>query len=148
MSTNERFACKILSKVLIRDPDFIELVQNEISIHRRLKHAHVVEFIKSFEDDQLVYIIQSLCPNHSLRDLHKTRGVVSVAECRYFVSQILKGAQYIHQCKYIHRDLKLTNILIDKNMQMKICDFGLAIHVDDQRLDSKTICGTTNYLGK
>lgn len=136
----------MLSKVLIQDAEFTGLVQNEISIHRKLKHQHVVEFVKSFEDDNLIYMIQALCSNHSLRDLHKARGVVSLAECRYFISQILKGAQYIHEKKYIHRDLKLTNILIDKNMQMKICDFGLAIHLNDPRLDTKTICGTTNYL--
>lgn len=146
LSTKERFACKVLSKVLIRDPEFNGLVQNEISIHRKLKHQHVVEFLKSFEDDKLIYMIQALCSNHSLRDLHKARGVVSLAECRYFISQILKGAQYIHGKKYIHRDLKLTNILIDKNMQMKICDFGLAIHLNDPRLDTRVICGTTNYL--
>lgn len=146
MSTKERYACKVLSKVLIQDPDYTNLVQNEISIHRKLKHEHIVEFVKSFEDEKLIYIIQSLCSNHSLRDLHKARGVVSVDECRYFVSQILKGAQYIHEKQYIHRDLKLTNILIDKNMQMKICDFGLAIQIGDPRLDSKAICGTTNYL--
>lgn len=57
----------------------------------------------------------------------------------------MKGAQYIHDNKYIHRDLKLSNILIDKNMQVKIFDFGLVIHVDDGRLE-KSICGTTSYL--
>lgn len=120
LATGERFACKILSKLIIRDSEFLGLVQNEINIHRKLQHKHIVEFMKSFEDDKLIYIIQSLCSNNSLRDLHKARGVVSVAECRYFISQILKGAQYIHDNQYIHRDLKLTNILIDKSMQMKV----------------------------
>lgn len=131
---------------MIEDAELMYLVQNEISIHRKLKHQHIVEYVRSFEDDKFVFMVLSLCDNHSLRDLQKSRGIVSIDECRYFISQILKGAQYIHNKNIIHRDLKLSNILIDKNMQMKICDFGLAIRLDDPRLSSRSLCGTTNYL--
>lgn len=146
MSTKERFACKIISKLMVDDPDLRHLVQNEISIHRKMKHEHVVNFVQSFNDENFVFMIQSLCSNRSLRDLQKSRGIISTDECRYFVSQILRGAQYIHENDVIHRDLKLSNILIDSNMQMKICDFGLAIRLDDPRMDSRSLCGTTNYL--
>lgn len=145
--TKERFACKILSMDMTQDADFLRLIQDEISIHRKLRqHPHVVQLIQSFNDGTFVYMIQELCSNHSLRDLQKTRGTVSVDECRYFISQILHGAQYIHDSGVIHRDLKLSNVLIDKNMQMKICDFGLAIRTDNPRLASRSLCGTTNYL--
>lgn len=119
---------------------------NEIRIHRKLKHKHIVEFIESFENEKFIYMIQSLCPNHSLRDLQKHRGTFSNQECRYFINQTLRGLQYIHEREIIHRDLKPSNILIDANMQMKIGDFGLAIHFDDPRLLSRSLCGTTNYL--
>lgn len=144
--TAEPFACKILSKAIIQDCDLGHLVANEISIHRKLKHEHVVKFIETFEDDKLIYMIQSLCTNHSLKDLQQSRGKFSIQECRYFISQTLAGVQYIHEKGIIHRDLKLSNVLIDEHMQMRIGDFGLAIHVDDPRLQSKSLCGTTNYL--
>lgn len=131
---------------MIKECDLIHLVLNEIEIHRKLKHNHVVEFLEAFEDAQFIYMIQSLCSNHSLKDLQLNRGCVSIPECRYFINQIMIGVEYIHKMGIIHRDLKLSNILIDEKMQIKIGDFGLAIHEDDPRLQSRSQCGTTNYL--
>lgn len=144
--SDEHYACKVLSKVMVQDIHLKQLVQNEIKIHCQLNHEHVVEFIESFNDDKHIYMIQSLCLNHSLRDLLKHRGAVNINECRYFLNQILKGVEYIHNMRIIHRDLKLGNVLIDEHMQMKIGDFGLAIECDSPRLKSKSLCGTTNYL--
>lgn len=145
-STSEHFACKIFSKNLIsKHNELKELVQNEIKIHCRLKHKHIVAFIESFEDTKHVYMIQSLCSNNSLERLKVKRGTVSINECRYFVHQILQGVKYIHDKGFIHRDLKLSNILLTDNVQVKICDFGLAVHIDDTRL-SRSICGTKYYI--
>lgn len=145
VSTNERFACKVFNKAEILEWDTAELVRNEISIHSALKHLHVVQFVESFADDRFVYMVQALCSS-TLRHFHKSFGVGSVDQVRYFVSQILEGVRYIHEKKYIHRDMKLSNVFLDENMQIKIGDFGLAIHVEDPRLDEKHICGTINYL--
>lgn len=107
---------------------------------------HIVQFMESFQDDQSVYMILALSRNNTLRRYVKPHGTVSICECRQFLSQISMGAQFIHERKYIHRDLKLSNVLIDHNMQMKICGFSLIVHADDPILDNKRICGTTNYL--
>lgn len=133
---------------MLDEADMKRLLQSEISIHRKLNHQHVATFVHSFEDDRFIYMVQGLCANHTLRDLQKSRGndLLTVEECRYFVSQIFKGAQYIHSQRVIHRDLKLSNILVDMYMQTKISDFGLAIRTDDPRLKIPTLCGTTNYL--
>lgn len=132
---------------MFEEEDMMRLLQNEISIHRKLKHQHVALFIQSFEDEQFVYMIQELCPKRTLRDFIKSRGSeLSTEECRYFVRQILDGAKYIHAQGIIHRDLKLSNIFIDADMQAKIGDFGLAIRLDDPELKVPTICGTTNVI--
>lgn len=145
-STAEHFACKIFSRtVLAKYRELKELVLNEIKIHRRLKHKNIVAFIESFDDSQHVYMIQSLCSENSLQTLKVNRGTVSIAECRYFMHQILQGVHYLHRMGFIHRDLKLSNILLDENIQVKICDFGLAIHIDDAR-SSRLICGTRDYI--
>lgn len=131
---------------MVQHTHFRRLVQNEIEIHSRLEHQHVVQFIESFNDDRFIYMLQSLCVNNSLCELLKIRREVKIDECRYFLSQILKGVDYIHKAGIIHRDLKPCNILIDANMQLKIADFGLAIEADNEHLKSEPICGTTNYL--
>lgn len=122
------------------------MVHDEIELHRNLKHNHVVKFIETLEDVNFIYIIQSLCSNHSLKEFQSNRGSASISECRYFVNQIMLGIDYVHKMGIIHRDLKLANIFIDEKMQVKIGDFGLAIHKDDPRSQSKSICGTISYI--
>lgn len=140
------FACKMMHKTLLADPDYQHHIVNELNIHGSLKHSNIVEFIEYFNICGDLFIIMSLCENKSLRDYVKVRGRLKTDECRYFVRQILLGVCHMHDSGVIHRDLKLTNVLLDGNMRVKICDFGLAIRVDDPRLDQKHICGTTNYL--
>lgn len=144
--TKERLACKILSSKLILDEENKAMVKNEIKFHRNLIHPHIVRFVESFSDRHHIYIIQTLCSKGSLAQLTLQRKRLSVSECRYCVYQILKGMNHIHQKGIVHRDVKLANILIDGDMQMKICDFGLAILETDAHLEAHTLCGTTNYL--
>lgn len=125
--------------------NFKGLILNEIKIHRKLKHKNIVAFIESFDDYKHVYMIQSLCSGNSLHTFRINRGFVSMDECRYFTHQILQGVQYFHRMGFIHRDLKLSNILLDENVQVKICDFGLATHIDDT-LSLRSICGTKDYI--
>lgn len=143
-SKQDRFACKVLAKN--NDGEIERLIQNEIALHKKLKHEHVIQFIEEIQDTNHFYIIQQLCRNGSLRDLQDCRHTVSVYECRFFISQILHGISYIHAQDIIHRDLKPSNILIDSCMQLKICDFGLAIDKNDPHLENKWICGTKNYI--
>lgn len=61
-------------------------------------------------------------------DLHKviySKQPLSDSHFQYFMYQILAGVNYIHSANVIHRDLKPCNILINKNCEIKICDFGL-----------------------
>ena len=69
-------------------------------------------------DTDLHYIIHS---KQALTDDH----------IQYFIYQILRGLKAIHSAKVLHRDLKPNNLLVNKNCDLKICDFGLARGVDD-----------------
>ena len=52
----------------------------------------------------------------------------SQSEVKCLMFQLIKGVKYIHDNRIIHRDLKLSNILLNNNGELKICDFGLARH--------------------
>jgi len=67
-----------------------------------------------------------LCKNKSLSQVIRRRKRLHEIEVRYFAKQIIMGLMYIHSMNVIHRDIKLGNLFIDGNMQIKLGDFGLA----------------------
>ena len=65
-----------------------------------------------------------------MMELHKRRRAVTEPECRYFVRQVVTACDYLHQNRIIHRDLKLGNLFLNDEMEVKIGDFGLATKID------------------
>jgi polo-like kinase 1 len=65
-----------------------------------------------------------------MMELHKRRKALTETEVRYYVRQILLGVVYLHQHKIIHRDLKLGNLFLNDNLEVKIGDFGLAAKIE------------------
>ncbi|NXX40823.1 PLK1 kinase, partial [Tricholaema leucomelas] len=82
----------------------------------------------------------------SLLELHKRRKVLSEPEVRYYLRQTILGCQYLHSNRVIHRDLKLGNLFLSDDMEVKIGDFGLATKVEYDGERKKTLCGTPNYI--
>ena len=63
-------------------------------------------------------------------ELHKRRKAISEPETRYFLQHVLLGVKFLHERNIIHRDLKLGNLFLKDDMEVKIGDFGLATRVD------------------
>ncbi|KAK7079554.1 Serine/threonine-protein kinase plk1 [Halocaridina rubra] len=82
----------------------------------------------------------------SLKELHKRRKAVTEPEARYFLKHLLSGVKHLHDTKVIHRDLKLENLFLNDNMELKIGDLGLATQVDYEGERKMTLCGTPNYI--
>lgn len=74
-----------------------------------------------------------LCSFGNLRQWHdSTKTMRSESQCRVIMKDLLQGLNYLHaEKKLIHRDIMMENILIGKNMTIKIADFGLAIDADN-----------------
>lgn len=91
-----------------------------------------------------------LCPNGSLMDMAKKRKYLTEPEVRYYTVQIAGGIKYMHEKGIIHRDLKMGNVFLDKHMNAKIGDFGLAALLisgkDMMAIRRTTLCGTPNYI--
>ncbi|XP_066466755.1 serine/threonine-protein kinase PLK1 [Tiliqua scincoides] len=119
---------------------------SEIALHRGLAHRHVVAFHGFFEDAHFVFILLELCRRRSLLELHKRRKALTEPEARYYLRQIILGCQYLHSNRVIHRDLKLGNLFLNDDMEVKIGDFGLATKVEYDGERKKTLCGTPNYI--
>lgn len=78
-------------------------------------------------------------------ELQKRRKTLHEIEVQSYVLQIGKAIQHLHSNKIVHRDLKLSNIFINHEMQIKLGDFGLACVIEDEE-KRNTLCGTPNYL--
>ncbi|XP_028914573.2 serine/threonine-protein kinase PLK1 [Ornithorhynchus anatinus] len=146
LDSKEVFAGKIVPKSLLLKPHQKEKMSMEISIHKSLLHRHVVGFHCFFEDSDFVFVVLELCRRRSLLELHKRRKAVTEPEARYYLRQIILGCQYLHRTRVIHRDLKLGNLFLNDDMEVKIGDFGLATKVEYDGERKKTLCGTPNYI--
>ena len=76
----------------------------------------------------------------------KAVGALEEQEASSYFKQIAQGVKYMQDRNILHRDLKLSNIMITMDKQIKIIDFGLAIQLSDFKEEDSTICGTPNYL--
>ncbi len=76
----------------------------------------------------------------------KRRKRLTEPETRFFMKQLLEAVEYLHEQLVIHRDLKLGNLFLDKNLNIKVGDLGLATKLESADEKRKTICGTTNYI--
>lgn len=144
LNSSAVFAGKIIHKSRVSKPHHKEKISREIELHRSLRHRNVVQFFKHFEDGDNIYIILENCSRKSLVHLLKARHTVTEPETRFFLSQLVDGVSYIHGQNIIHRDLKLGNLFLTANMNVKIGDFGLATRLGQEK--KGTICGTPNYI--
>jgi serine/threonine protein kinase len=75
--------------------------------------------------------------------IKRTKGVDEREAFKFFI-QVAKAVQYLHERQLVHRDLKPENILIDLNDNVKLCDFGWCVDLNEgQRV---TFCGTYEYM--
>ncbi|OQR75194.1 serine/threonine-protein kinase PLK1-like [Tropilaelaps mercedesae] len=141
-----RFLGKVVHKTMLTKPHQKEKMLQEIRIHRKLSHKFVVKFFSHFEDTENVYVLLELCTRRSLMEVLKRRGRLTYQETRYFMYQLLDGVSYLHNIKIIHRDLKLGNLFLTGDIQLRIGDFGLATQLDHEHERRQTLCGTPNYI--
>ena len=81
-----------------------------------------------------------------MNELIKRRRRLTEPEAAYFMLQMIQAVQYMHGNFVIHRDLKLGNLFLDKNVSIKVGDFGLATRLETEDEKRQTICGTPNYI--
>ncbi|KAJ1966602.1 hypothetical protein IWQ62_002364 [Dispira parvispora] len=122
----------------------------EVELHWKTRHPHLVLLHDYFEDLRYVYLVLELCRQGELfRYLrHGLQRPLRESEARGLLLPLVQVLEYLHGQGILHRDLKLSNILLTDTMQVKLCDFGLATQYDpdDRGTEPKTMCGTPNYI--
>ncbi|XP_072562117.1 serine/threonine-protein kinase PLK3-like isoform X1 [Paramormyrops kingsleyae] len=140
--SGEIFAVKVIP---IKDSAGIKESLREVEIMKRLQHQQVVNFSHHIEDEKFMYIFMELCSRGSMLDILQERETLSKPEVRFYLRQLIEALKYMHGEGILHRDLKLENLLLTENLQLKLADFGLATKLKPLKMRQKRFCGTREY---
>ena len=143
--TGESVAIKILDKLILsQTPEDYELVRQEISILKIVKHKYIVRLYEILQTPQHIYIVMEYCEGKDLMDFILSKKHLSEIESLKYFQQLINALFYLHSQNITHRDVKIDNMLLDKNKNLKLVDFGLSTkYTDDILLDQP--CGTVVY---
>lgn len=145
LKSGTEVAIKMIDKKLMQATGMVNRVKQEVSIHSRLKHPSILELYECFEDINYVYLVLELCHNGELQKCLKEKPL-SENEVSTIIGQVAEGIKYLHSYNILHRDLSLSNLLITRDFQVKIADFGLATQLTKPDEKHMTMCGTPNFI--
>lgn len=119
----------------------------EAKLMRRLRHPNIVAFLGLISEKPDLSIVTEYLHRGSLHDLlHKKSIVVEPDHIKQFAVDTCRGMTYLHANNIIHRDLKCHNLLVDKDWNVKVGDFGLSKAIEDVTGKNKmTVCGTPSW---
>lgn len=144
---SKRFAVKIYKKMRLQDKSRLKSMELEVHILFNIDHRNIVKLYDKIEGARNVFLVMEFVSTTSLQDhldLQPARSLSETRAARVF-AQLVSAVAYLHTRNIVHRDLKLQNILIDKNMVVKLIDFGFAVQVDEET-PLRVYCGTPSYM--
>ena len=118
----------------------------ETDLMKQLNHPNITKILEHFESEKYFLIIMEYINGGNLFSFVKKRRKLSEKTAKFLFRQIIQGIKYIHSKNIVHRDIKLENILIDVNNNIKICDFGIGKILDNKNQKLHDQCGTPMYM--
>ncbi len=138
-------AIKVLHTALTSSD--VEKFRTEARTIARLEHPHMVRVLDFGIQDYTPFLVMSYAPNGTLRQSHPKGTTLPLATIISYVSQVAGALQYIHQHKLIHRDIKPENMLLGRNNQVLLSDFGFVQMAQSSiSQSSKEMAGTIPYM--
>ncbi|MBN3315798.1 NUAK1 kinase, partial [Atractosteus spatula] len=137
-------AIKSIRKEKIKDEQDMVHIRREIEIMSSLRHPHIISVYEVFENKDKIVIVMEYASKGELYDYISERRRLSERETRHFFRQIVSAVHYCHKNGVVHRDLKLENVLLDENGNIKVSRLSsVALGRADRLL--QTFCGSPLY---
>lgn len=142
-NTGENFALK---KIRWQGSTDLQKIVNDITYLNVLRHPNIVRIYQSFYVDERVQILMSYIDGQSLEDYLMFTSQMPEPALGRLVYCVLQGLSYLRRNYFLHRDLKPSNILISKNAEVKIADFGMARQLAASIEQAQSYIGTISYM--
>ena len=150
--TQEDYAMKIYDKDKLNDNSKKKCIYREIEILKRVNHKNIAKLVEVINTQNHILIVQELVTGISLRDYYnreiRNQKGISEHKAKIFkkiFKQIFEAMNYLHKNYIAHRDIKLENILMTREYEIKIIDFGFGMYNPENQLQN-FFCGTPNYM--
>lgn len=117
---------------------FKEKLIKEAKILSEVHHPYIVNVLEVFEENNTAYIAMEYIAGNSLKDKLAKEGMLPEAEVLRYIHQIGEALQFVHQKNILHLDIKPSNILIDKDNNARLIDFGVSKRYDVGEQETST----------
>ena len=145
LATNEKVAIKIIDKSRLINNGDNDRILNEMKILTKLDHPNILKAFEVFEEAKFYYIVMERPAKGDLFNYICSKGRLSMDEASFIYYQIVNAIQYLHKNKIVHRDMKPENIMLTKDMIVKLGDFGLSKYFKRSDIKLQTNCGSPCY---
>ncbi|OAD04000.1 hypothetical protein MUCCIDRAFT_143745, partial [Mucor lusitanicus CBS 277.49] len=146
IETGQEVAIKLIKKEGAGSDTRINKVEREISVLKTLNHPYIVKLYNVVETEKYIGIILEYASGGELFEYILAHRYLKEKDAKRFFAQLISSVQYMHKRKIVHRDLKLENLLLDKNRNIIVTDFGFANQFASAADDMMaTTCGSPCY---
>jgi cGMP-dependent protein kinase len=144
------YAIKAMNKVQIDHDQLHVNIDMEKSILLKIDHPFIMKLVKTLKDDKNIYFITEHIKGKELFDVIRDIGLLNKKQSLFYAASIMIAVDYLHKRKFIYRDIKPENIMVNEKVLLfytkgflKIIDFGTAKEILDR---TTTIIGTPHYM--
>ncbi len=146
-AVREKLALKLLSPEIAADEPTIERFRNEIKLARTVSHRNVCRMHDLGLEEGAYFITMEYVPGEDLKSLIRRIGALPLGKAVAVARQVCDGLEEAHRVGVVHRDLKPQNIMIDREGNVRIMDFGIARSVRGKGLTGPSVViGTPEYM--
>ena len=144
---NDKVALKLIKPEVASDKETIERFGNELKFARQIAHRNVCRMFDLGETEGAHFITMEYVQGEDLKTMIRMSGQLGVGTTVHIARQVCEGLAEAHRLGVIHRDLKSSNIMIDREGSARIMDFGIARRLKERSITGQgVIIGTPEYM--